>query len=125
MINAFEILNNYMSIGSRIRVAVPDGFNPSREYINNVKIKGIGPGALDHKQLLDYKKVIEIFNDLPNFKIYFIEFFDENKSFNSNNYIDIGKKITRSSESKFQNKSFSFSHLSLIFDVIKVKEDKK
>ena len=60
---------------------------------------------------------------MPSFKIYFIEFFDERNIFNTKNYANIGREITRSSFSKTFNKSFHLSHLSLIFDVVKVKQN--
>lgn len=120
MIKAISNLNSFMEIGSRIRIAIPDGYNPSTKYIKNVDINGCGPGAEDHKQLLNYHLVNKIFKkNFPNHEIQFIEYFDEKNLFHSNTYINIGKDITRSSLSKSYNKSFELSHLSLIFDFIK------
>lgn len=44
---------NHMEKGGRIRIAVPDGYNPSPEYLRHVGIAGIGDDAADHKQLLN------------------------------------------------------------------------
>jgi predicted SAM-dependent methyltransferase len=44
----------HMLPGARLRIAVPDGYNPNKIYIKNVGINGIGPDASDHKQLLNY-----------------------------------------------------------------------
>ena len=115
-----------MEVGSRIRIAVPDGYNPSNDYLNNVSIGGIGPGAEDHKQLLNYLDVKLIFNEFfPDYDVQFIEYFDENSKFHSNPSLNIGKLIKRSSLSNSYNKSFNLSHLSLIFDLIKVKSFNK
>tara|TARA_B100000242_G_C42968148_1_gene449164 strand:+ start:109 stop:771 length:663 start_codon:yes stop_codon:yes gene_type:complete len=122
MIIALKNLEKFMEIGSRIRIAVPDGYNPSKEYIRNVQICGVGPGADNHKQLLNHEKVRSIFEEnLTNYKLQFIEYFDKKGNFNSHTYINIGKEIQRSSKSKVFNKSFYLSHLSLIFDVVKIK----
>ena len=123
MVLAINNLGKFMNIGSRIRIAVPDGYNPSKEYIRNVMVGGLGPGADDHKQLLNYEKVNSISNYyLQNFNFQFIEYFDSEGNFYSNEYINLGKEIKRSSSSYYKNKSFYSSHLSLIFDVIKVKQ---
>ena len=123
MIRAINNLGQFMYIGSRIRIAVPDGYNPSNEYIENVMVGGIGPGANDHKQLLNYDKIKSISKDyLKNFEFEYIEYFDSLGKFHSNEYINIGKEIKRSSSSFYQNKSFYSSHLSLIFDLIKVEK---
>ena len=121
MIQAIKNLNEFMEIGSRIRIDVPDGYNPSREYISNVCIGGKGPGAHDHKQLLDHDLISNLFNqNFPNQKIKFIEYFDKNGVFHSKSYLKIGKEIKRSSLSNSYSKSFHLSHLSLIFDYIKI-----
>lgn len=44
----------HMLPGARLRIAVPDGYNPNKIYIKNVGINGIGPDASDHKQLLNF-----------------------------------------------------------------------
>ena len=39
--------------GGKVRIAVPDGYNPNEEYIRHVCVNGIGDDAMDHKQLLN------------------------------------------------------------------------
>ncbi len=46
-------ISDHMEAGGRIRIAVPDGYNPNPEYIRHVGIAGIGDDAADHKQLLN------------------------------------------------------------------------
>ena len=48
---------NYLQKKGYLRIAVPDGFHPDPDYINYVKIGGIGAGADDHKVLYTYKTV--------------------------------------------------------------------
>lgn len=44
---------NYLQRGGTLRLAVPDGFHPSKEYINWVK-PGTGYNGDDHKVLYNY-----------------------------------------------------------------------
>ena len=44
----------HLVVGGRIRIAVPDGFNPNPDYIRHVSVNGIGDDATDHKQLLNF-----------------------------------------------------------------------
>lgn len=46
-------ISDHMEKGGRIRIAVPDGYNPDPEYLRHVGIAGIGDDAADHKQLLN------------------------------------------------------------------------
>lgn len=50
---ALKLMNRYLIKGGQVRIAVPDGYNPSVEYIQHVKVGGIGDDADDHKQLLN------------------------------------------------------------------------
>lgn len=50
---ALRHINQHMPVGGRVRIAVPDGYNPDPTYIRHVGINGIGDDASDHKQLLN------------------------------------------------------------------------
>lgn len=50
---SLKLISAHMMPGARIRIAVPDGYNPDPVYIKHVGIAGIGPDAEDHKQLLN------------------------------------------------------------------------
>ena len=50
---ALESMKKRLVPGGRIRIAVPDGYNPEPEYIRHVSIGGIGDDASDHKQLFN------------------------------------------------------------------------
>ncbi len=51
---ALANIYKHMLPGARLRIAVPDGYNPNKIYIRNVGVNGIGPDASDHKQLLNF-----------------------------------------------------------------------
>src|SRR5688572_15966016 len=41
----------FLKRGGNLRIAVPDGFHPEKDYIDWVKVGGLGPGADDHQVL--------------------------------------------------------------------------
>ncbi len=47
------LIYSHLVFGGRVRIAVPDGYNPDPLYIKNVGINGIGADAAEHKQLLN------------------------------------------------------------------------
>ena len=51
---ALDSMVKHLVVGGRIRIAVPDGFNPNPDYIRHVSVNGIGDDATDHKQLLNF-----------------------------------------------------------------------
>lgn len=57
---ALRLIADHMVPGSRIRIAVPDGYHPDPDYIRHVGINGIGDDASDHKQLLN----VDVLSDL-------------------------------------------------------------
>ena len=70
--NCFKYLKHH----GYLRVAVPDGFHPSREYIEDVKPGGRGAGADCHKILYNYKTLSRVFT-AADFDVDLIEWFDE------------------------------------------------
>ena len=75
-INCFH----YLKSGGYIRVAVPDGFQPSADYMNAVKPGGTGAGADDHKVLYTYSTISRVFKSVG-FEIELLEYFDETGQF--------------------------------------------
>lgn len=108
----------YLKVGGRIRIAVPDGFNPSKLYIKHVEIGGIGPGADDHQNLFNYQVLSGLLQD-AGFIVELVEYYDENGQFVTNQWDVQDGFISRSSKFGTPNKSFDSSHLSLIIDGIK------
>ena len=113
--------NLYLQKGGKLRIAVPDGYNPNYEYIQNVKTEGIGADAQDHKQLLNYD-ILEKLLIKNNFECFLLEGYKNNKliieTFNDyDGYIIRTRKRNNTSiDSKWQ---FVDANTSLIIDAIK------
>lgn len=60
---ALLLIASHMPKGGRVRIAVPDGYNPNPEYIRHVGICGIGDDAADHKQLLNVDVLSTLIRD--------------------------------------------------------------
>lgn len=60
---ALQLISKHMIFGGKIRVAVPDGYNPDPFYIKHVNIGGIGADAADHKQLLNSDSLTRILQE--------------------------------------------------------------
>ena len=115
-IQAIKNLKPFLKINAKIRIAVPDGYFPSKEYINYVKPGGVGPGADDHKTLYNFKTISKLFDN--DFKINFLEYFDEKGNFQYKKW-DIGDgKVIRSRYFDPRNTDKQIKYSSLIVDAI-------
>ena len=99
-------------------MAVPDGFNPSEEYINYVKPGGTGNGADDHKLLYNYK-LMSGFLENVGFKVNLLEYFDENGQFHKAPWDPEDGMIRRSADHDERNRDGKLGYTSLIIDAIK------
>ncbi len=89
--------HNYLKKGGVLRIAVPDGYHPSKYVIDLVKPNGADQGSDDHKVLLN----IDIFKKLLNKKLFSLvplEYFDKYGLFHKNLYNDHNGFIKRSSK---------------------------
>jgi predicted SAM-dependent methyltransferase len=122
-IKALKIINKYMIKNSRIRIAVPDGYNPDPEYIKNIDINGSGVAADDHKQLLNVDTLSEILSK-SNFNPKLIEGYDINKKLYTEKYsIEDGfvKRSRQNNDPELEKMwGFKGSKTSLIIDALKV-----
>ena len=116
--NANKNCFNYLKPNGRLRIAVPDGFHPSKDYIDKVKPGGSGKGADEHKILFNYislKKELE----QVGFRVKLLEYWDENGNFNYKNWdLDYGY-IERSKNFDPRNQNGELNYTSLIVDAIK------
>lgn len=55
MRTALNLVYRYLIKGGTLRIAVPDGNNPNKEYRDHTGINGIGADASDHKQFITYE----------------------------------------------------------------------
>lgn len=112
--NCFRFLKR----GGILRLAVPDGYNPDKAYIEHVRPGGIGPGAEDHKILYNYK-IMKDRLEKVGFKVDLLEYWDENGEFHFVNWSDDGGRIIRSKRYDQRNKGGKLYYTSLIVDAIK------
>ncbi|WP_342330233.1 hypothetical protein [Pedobacter sp. FW305-3-2-15-E-R2A2] len=111
--NCFE----FMEKGGSIRIAVPDGFHPNKDYIDMVKPGGHGEGADDHKLLYDYHQLSKVLED-AGFRVQLLEYYDEQRQFHFVDWKSEDGHILRSRRfDKRFNEPLGYS--SLIIDGIK------
>jgi len=122
-IKALKVINKYMIKNSKIRIAVPDGYNPDPIYLQNVGINGVGVAADDHKQLLNKDILFEILSK-SNFKPKLIEGYDANKNLYIEKYLIEDGFVKRSRQNNDPNLEkiwgFRDSKTSLIIDAVKI-----
>ncbi|NOT74806.1 MAG: hypothetical protein HOP08_07740 [Cyclobacteriaceae bacterium] len=108
----------YLKPGGHMRVAVPDGFHPDKEYIEYVRPGGHGAGADDHKVLYNYKSFGKLFED-AGFTVKFLEYFDENGKFHYQEWSPDDGMIVRSKRYDDRNADGTLRYTSLIVDAVK------
>ena len=102
---------NYLKAGGYLRVAVPDGFHPSEEYISHVEV-----GVDGHKALYNYKSFSKLF-ETAGFDVKLREYYDDNGEFHYIDWDPLEGKIHRSK--RFDNREQSYKYTSLIIDAVK------
>jgi len=108
----------YLKPGSALRVAVPDGFHPSPEYVNQVRPGGSGLGADDHRVLYNYRTLTDVFTR-AGFSVDLLEYFDETGSFHQKPWDPEKGLILRSRRYDERNKDGKLKYTSLIIDAAK------
>lgn len=109
---------NFLRTNGKLRIAVPDGYHINTEYIEWVKVGGIGPGADDHKILYNYKTLRNRLESVG-FKVQLVEYWDEFGKFNSVSWDIVDGKVSRSKEFDSRNTDGNLNYTSLIIDAIK------
>lgn len=109
---------SYLRPGGYIRVAVPDGFHPSSEYLDFVKPMGSGHGSDDHKVLFTYISLSKMF-EIAGFNVELLEYFDENGNFHHNDWNSEAGLVTRSIVYDERNKYGKQNYTSIILDAWK------
>jgi predicted SAM-dependent methyltransferase len=119
---ALKHISNAMQFGGRLRIAVPDGYNPNTDYIRHVGINGIGDDASDHKQLLNVDVLTTLLTE-AGFKATPIEWYDKGGTLHTPAYAQADGFIQRSRVNAPLNYkdvwAFPDSETSLIIDGIK------
>lgn len=118
-IKAIDNFKKFIHKDGFIRIAVPDGFHPSSDYIKSVDVGGTGKSAYDHKFLYNYRNLTDLFR-LNGFKNDLLEYFDENGQFHFKMWNNNDGFIKRSSRYDRRNKKNKLSYTSLIIDFQKI-----
>ena len=109
---------DYLQKGGRIRIAVPDGNNPDKEYIEWVRVGGTGIGADDHKILYTYD-IMKSRLEKAGFRVELLEYWDENGEFHYTDWTTDGGMIHRSRRYDPRNQNGKLGYTSLIVDGVK------
>lgn len=120
--DALQHIHRHLRPGGRVRIAVPDGYNPDEDYIRHVGIAGIGDDAADHKQLLNVDTLSNLLQE-SGFETVHVEGYNKDGQLVQNAY-DISEGFimrSRTNPSIAQDSPWSFpdSNTSLIVDGIK------
>jgi predicted SAM-dependent methyltransferase len=113
---AIKNIKLFLKKGSKIRIAVPDGNFPDKEYINYVKPGGVGPGADDHKELYNFETIKKLFDS--DFKIELLEYFDFKGNFHYIKWDINDGQIIRSKFYDPRNDNDQIKYTSVIVDAI-------
>lgn len=116
---AASICYSHMKSGGYMRIAVPDGNHPNPDYIENVKVGGVGPGAEDHKVLFDYKSLSDMFEE-AGFAVKLLEYFDESGIFHQDDWCPDAGFINRSKRYDKRNADGNLNYTSIIIDAVKI-----
>ncbi len=109
---------DYLKPGGYLRVAVPDGFHPRKDYIEEVKPGGTGAGAADHKILYNHISLGKVFKEAE-FRIVLLEHFDNRGKFHYIDWDPEDGKIHRSKRFDKRNEGGRLIYTSVILDAHK------
>ena len=115
---ALRRLFKYMKQGARLRVAVPDGNSPNKNYIEMVKPGGWGAGSDDHKVLYDVDALEHMFL-AAGFIVERLEYFDAKGDFHQTAWQPEDGMVHRSLHHDPRNKDGVLNYTSLILDGVK------
>jgi predicted SAM-dependent methyltransferase len=117
---ALMLISKHMIRHGRIRIAVPDGYNPNTEYIRHVGINGLGDDAGDHKQLLNVESLSKLLIG-SGFDISIIEGYDAGGILIKNEWCQDDGFVIRSRQNDiYRSWSFPDASTSLIIDGVLV-----
>jgi predicted SAM-dependent methyltransferase len=116
---AIQNCYTFLKTNGYLRIAVPDGYHPSKDYIDYVKPGGHGSGADDHKVLYTHVTLSQLLES-AGFSVKKLEYFDENGVFHFEEWDKETGMISRSSRYDERNLENNLSYTSLIIDGIKL-----
>ncbi len=113
---AFYLIRKYLKKNGVFRIAVPDGYHESPDYIEYTRPGGSGPGCDDHKILWN-KDLLSKMSLECGLKIQLLQYYDSNHQFTDSYQDDQNGIILRSFEKLKSDQSTSFRMSSLIADL--------
>lgn len=118
--SALRNIHKHLIENGRLRIAVPDGYNPSEEYIEHVKVGGCGDDAEDHKQLFNRDSISKLLKEAGFEQVLIIEGYDAEGKLTVKEWGEQNGYIRRSRQNlEEHNWSFPDACTSLIVDAIK------
>lgn len=108
----------YLKPGGYLRIAVPDGFHQSSEYLDAVKPMGSGFGSDDHKVLYTYISLSSVLES-AGFDVELLEFFDESRVFHHKKWDPDTGLVRRSMVFDDRNVNGKLNYTSIILDARK------
>lgn len=108
----------FLKKGGKLRLAVPDGFFPDKEYIEYVRPGGTGSGADDHKILFNYNSLTKSL-EKAGFVVKLLEWWDEQGNFHFTDWDIKDGYIMRSKRFDKRNQGGILTYTSLIVDAVK------
>lgn len=108
----------FLKPGGWLRIAVPDGFHPDRDYIEYVQPGGTGLGADDHQVLFNYHSLSEELNS-AGFQVMLLEYWNESGQFVANDWSVEEGYVSRSVRFDQRNRDGLLRYTSLIVDAKK------
>jgi len=115
---AANICFTYLRPGGRLRIAVPDGFNPDPGYREWVRPGGTGPGADDHKAFYTHESLARLLAE-SGFRVELLEYFDAAGKFHFTDWEPTDGMIHRSRRFDERNREGRLGYTSLIVDAHK------
>lgn len=116
---AFSNCHLFLRHGGHLRIAVPDGYHPSNNYIESVRPGGRGVGSDDHKQLYSHETLLMQL-EVSGFSAQPLEWFDAHGNFNFRDWAEQDGFVERSSRYDQRNITSPLSYTSLIMDANKL-----
>lgn len=115
---AAAICYRFLKPGGYLRVAVPDGLHPDRQYVDSVRPGGTGPGAHDHQVLYTHASLSDLFA-AAGFDIHLREYFDAAGHFHCDDWDPRDGLIQRSQRFDERNSPAKLAYTSVILDARK------
>ena len=111
-----QMIRSFLTGRGFVRIAIPDGFHPSSDYINQVKPGGSGDGATDHKVLYNYLTLTDLLTkERYDYKL--LEYFDEVGTFHCVSWVISDGLVRRSANHDSRNQQVPLTYTSLIVDL--------